>query len=93
MFDTVEGAHSDEVRSVGSGSGDGSRGGNRMLPPLLGDFDVHRFKSAILEVKFSTVNISCQTLLYIFDLFVQVVEELRMRRVYQSLRSHGQDML
>ena len=50
---TVEGAHSDEVRSVRSESDEGSRGGSRRLPPLLGDFDVLRFKNTMLEVCFS----------------------------------------
>ena len=48
---TVEGAHSDEQMSHRSDSDEGSsKGGNRRLPPLLGDFDVLRFKNRFLEV-------------------------------------------
>ena len=74
---TVEGAHSDEQNSHRSGSEDGSKGGSRTLPPLLGDFDVLRFKNRFLEVgmHYSSLRVTENYML------MQVVEEVRMRRV------------
>ena len=60
IADTVEGAHSDEQKShrSDSHSDEGSdKRGSRGLPPLLGDFDVLRFKNRFLEVCTTTITV------------------------------------
>ena len=65
---TVEGAHSDEQKSHRSDShsdaGSG-KGGNRRLPPLLGDFDVLRFKNRFLEVCIAMTIFFCNIQIYL----------------------------